>query len=58
MEPERTDQGGVTAGSASSAKRPYRRPEVRRLGTVRELTLTTGNPSQNDQPSLPGKATP
>lgn len=48
MEPERADQGGETAGAASSAKRPYRRPEVRRLGTVRELTFGGGSIVQFD----------
>jgi hypothetical protein len=40
MEPDQVDQG-ETSG-AEAPKRPYRRPEIRRLGSVRELTLTVG----------------
>ena len=35
MEPDQADPG---QSKNAKPKRPYRRPEIRRLGTVRELT--------------------
>ena len=55
MEAERTDQGEGT--SVPSSKRPYRRPEIRRLGTVRELTLSaSASPGTDANPLLSTKA--
>jgi hypothetical protein len=58
MEPEQADQG--ESKGAASPKRPYVRPEIRRLGTVRELTLTPGHSNVADAsaPFTPGKTSP
>lgn len=41
MKSER-DRGEDTGMGDASTKRPYRQPQLRRLGTVRELTLSSG----------------
>jgi hypothetical protein len=33
---------GVTTSGGTEPKRPYRTPQLRTLGTLRELTLSTG----------------
>jgi hypothetical protein len=44
----------------ATAKRSYRRPEVRRLGSVRELTLAGGSVAITDSgiPPKPNKVSP
>jgi hypothetical protein len=58
MEREQADQGENKGAGAS--KRPYRRPEIRRLGSVRELTLTPGGslPTDNMVPGVTSKTNP
>jgi hypothetical protein len=56
MESERAERSEI-AGDRGS-KRPYRTPKLRRLGTVRELTLTGGTMQQHDNPLVPTKMTP
>jgi hypothetical protein len=41
MEREQTKQD--ESKDATASRRPYRRPEIRRLGSVRELTLAGGS---------------
>lgn len=56
MEREQADRSeGIRA---TESKRLYRRPEIRRLGSVRELTLTGGsNPTFDGLPGSTGTKT-
>jgi hypothetical protein len=42
---------------ATTSRRPYRRPEIRRLGTVQELTLSGGSVDRLDATLVMGKTT-
>jgi hypothetical protein len=44
--------------AATNARRPYRTPEVRRLGSVRDLTLGGGALSFNDSGGTKAKVAP
>jgi hypothetical protein len=41
-----------TTSEVTPEKRPYRRPELRRVGTVAELTLTAGTSPHSDSAPL------
>jgi|HubBroStandDraft_2_1064218.scaffolds.fasta_scaffold112644_1 hypothetical protein len=53
-----TQDNGQSLVTGPTVKRAYRVPALRRLGRVADLTLTTGTPSQNDVPTVPGKHAP
>ncbi len=53
MEPERSRE--IEGKPEAAPKRPYSPPVLRRLGTVRELTLTAGTFPSAD--AIPGSTT-
>jgi len=48
MESKKTDESAIEP----STKRPYKAPEIRKLGSVAELTLTGGSQSGGDTPGF------
>jgi hypothetical protein len=48
MKTVRSDLASVQSNGAVSARRPYRAPQVRELGSVQKLTLNMGTVQQND----------
>jgi hypothetical protein len=49
---EKLSVGGKPQAQAPERKRAYQRPELRKLGTVAELTMTGGNTTTDQPPVL------